>query len=158
MKWLLTISLIVLTAQLSCAQVKSWRFDQLDSLQKVEARDVMVFLTADWCKYCKTMERKVFSDQSVGEKINDDYWFIQFNGESQETITFRGEEYNFRPTGLDIGVHELAEAIASVDGEVSYPTLVVIQPSGDITFQHGGFLNKKSMVMILDQLALAAKY
>lgn len=157
MKWLLTISLILLPLFQVKAQVRSNSFDQLDSLQSVEPRDVMVFLRTDWCKYCKTMERSVFSQKEVGQRINDNFWFVAFNGESQSRITFMGKQYEFKPTGLETGIHELAEAIGTIDGQVSFPSLVIIKPSGEVVFQFSGFLNKKRMVVVLDQLIEAGK-
>lgn len=157
MKYLLTISLILLTLVQVKAQVRSNSFDELDSLQSVESRDIMVFLRTDWCKYCKTMERSVFSQKELGQRINDNFWFVAFDGESQSPITFMAKQYEFKPTGLETGIHELAEAIGTIDGQVSFPSLVVIKQSGEVVFQFSGFLNKKRMVVLLDQLIEAGK-
>lgn len=152
MKKFLIISLMILGLEQSYAQLNTWSFESIDSLQKVEERDVMVFLHAPWCRYCKVMERSVLANKQVQEALNNNFWFVSFNGESEESIEFMGQSFHFRPTGKGTGIHQLAEAIGTVDGKVSFPTVVILSADGEIRFQHNAMLNKKQMLVLSSQL------
>jgi len=153
MRSLATILLLFLMTQLAHAQLNRWSFDDLDSLQAVEERDVMVFLKADWCRYCKVMENSVFQDESISRELNESYWLVTFDGESERPVSFLGKTYQFRPTGLKTGIHELAGYLGEIDGKIAFPTLVVLKPEGEIVFQYSSFLNKKQMLLLMRELA-----
>ncbi len=134
------------------AQEEHVTFQMLDSLQQVEKRKVMVFIHADWCRFCKVMKTKVFTDKQVASRITKDYYFVSFDGESKEPIEFRGYQFNFLPTGKKTGVHELAQQLGTIDGKLEYPTLVVLNSDYEIIFQHNAFLRKKELLKITDKL------
>ena len=154
MRSLFTISMLFLSIQLAHAQLNRWTFNELDSLQHVEERDVMVFLKADWCRYCKVMENSIFQDEAVSRELNNKFWLVTFDGESDLPVSFMGKTFQFKPTGLNTGIHELAEYLGGINGKVSFPTLVVVKPNGELIFQHNSFLNKKQMLLLTRELAL----
>ncbi len=61
-------------APASCvAQIVKVSFAQLDSLQKVESRKVIVFLGAEWCTWCAVMKGTTFKDPEVVRIMNSRY-------------------------------------------------------------------------------------
>ena len=146
MRKLAVISLLLISFQWAQAQLKSWSFNDLDSLQGVEQRDIMIFMKAEWCKFCKVMENKVFQEKEVSDMLNESFWVVIFDGESNEQVRFRGKTYSFLPTGNNTGVHEFAVYLADSSGKVSYPTLAVISPEEGIIFRYHSFLNKRQML------------
>lgn len=44
----------------------------------------------DWCKYCKMMTQKTFSDEAVAAYLNQNFVPIRVNAEKQKTVA---EEY-----------------------------------------------------------------
>lgn len=132
------------------AQDYGLSFEEVDSLMKVEAKPIVVFLHADWCKYCQAMKKTTFQDDEVKAMLQEDYYFVSFNGEHREHVQFGGQTWRYQPTGYQTGEHGLARALVGPDG--GYPTLVVMNEKHEILGQWSGFLQKKKFLEILEQL------
>ena len=132
-------------------KLHSRNFSTLDSLMKVEKRPVAVFLKAPWCHYCKNMEQTTFREQTIIQMLNQQYYFVSFDGESRQAITFRGKTFGYRPSGRNTGTHELATAIGTVDGQLAYPTLTILNTEFEIIFQYPAFLTAKELQTVLVQ-------
>lgn len=142
--------LITLLPSLSFGQtLKSYNIEALPELQKKEPRPVVVFLYADWCRYCKAMENTTFKKKDVIEQLNNDYYFIRFDGEQRESVTLGGKTYHFKPSGNETGIHELANTLGTIKGQVNYPTLVVLNVSNDILYQYAGYMKAKEVEELL---------
>jgi len=153
MRSLFTILLLLMTfAVKSQGELQVHSFESLDSLQQQEQRPVLVFIHTDWCKFCKAMKARVFTDEKVQATLDNEFYFVMLDGESRAPIKFRGHTFNFRPTGNNVGVHELAEAIGTIEGKLEYPTLVVMNSTYEILFQHAAFLNKKQLLRVLSRV------
>ena len=74
------------------------------------------------------------------------------DAEGEEDITYRGHTFRFRPTGRNTGVHELAEQLGTIDGQLNYPTLVALNTSNEIVFQYGGLMDAKELLAVLEAL------
>lgn len=131
----------------------NWHFEQIDSLLQVEERPVVVFLHTDWCRYCEAMQQKSFSVEEVQAILSEKYYFVPFDAESEEEVLFRGHQFGFEPTGRGTGVHSLAKALGTIEGELAYPSLVVLNAEYEIIFQYAGFMNARSLTKILVRLA-----
>lgn len=130
----------------------SYSFAQLDSLLALEKRPIAVFLHAEWCTFCKNMEQTTFRNKQVIELLNEKFYFISFDGEQKESVSFNQHEFNYQPNGRSSGTHELAVALGTVDGSLVYPTLVILNPQYEIVFQHGAFLGARQMKLILEHI------
>lgn len=138
----------------SYTQLKIHQFEEIEDLNKMEQRDLVVFVHTDWCRYCKAMKNTTFKNEEVVEKLNDQFYFVSLNAEEQRSITFAERSFRYKPTGANTGIHELAEAMGTIDGKLSFPTLVILNPKNEIIFQFDGFINDKNLVQLLSQLAL----
>lgn len=149
------ISLIVLLFNFYCtytkAQLKKIEFHQLDSITTFQSRPTIIFIHTDWCKYCAAMKQSTFKNKEVIEIINNNYYFIEMNAESKVDIIFNKKKYSFQSNGNNSGVHELANFLGKSDGEISYPTLLIIDSSKKILFKNSGFISSKQMSFILQQ-------
>lgn len=77
----------------------------------------------DWCGWCKVMDRQTFTDPKVIKHLNDNYYAVKFNAESEPPVVFRGQEYKVVSGGRR-GIHTLAYAL--LEGELSYPSYVYL--------------------------------
>lgn len=137
------------------AQVKAVELEQLSMLQKVDVKPVLVFIQTDWCKYCNQMKQTLKKDQLSTELLNKKFHVVFFNAEERRTISFAGREFNFKPTGTNTGVHELAEALGTIEGSLSYPTLCFLNKKNEIIYQYGGYLDPKSFFKTLEIISTA---
>lgn len=146
------ISFFLLTIQQGYAQLKTYQFEQLDSLQKKEARPVAIFIHTDWCKYCAAMQNTTLHDNEVISKLNERFYFIELNAEEKRNITMLGRTFKYKPTGNNTGIHELAEQLARVKETVSYPTLCFQNSDYEITYQHPQFISASDLLTVLNKL------
>lgn len=148
----LLILFLQLLLQQAYAQLKTYQFEQLDSLQKKEARPVAIFIHTEWCKYCQAMQNTTLQNKEVISNLNEQFYFIDFNAEEKRTITLLGNSFRFKPTGTNTGIHELAEQLATLKGEISYPTLCFLNSRYEITFQYPQFTEASDLLTILNKL------
>lgn len=133
-------------------QLITYQFELIDSLQKVEKRNIAIFIHTDWCKYCLTMQNTTLKDDNIIYQLNNHYYFIELNAELRKDIVFNGNKFAYKPTGINIGIHELAEQLASMNKEIAYPTLCFLNTKYEIIFQYNQFINSKDLAKILIQL------
>ena len=138
----------------SFAQIKSVQFEQIDSLQINEKRNIIVFIHVDWCKYCKVMLAKTFKNENVIKHINNRFYFVDFNAEEQRNILFNNTVFSFKPNGNNAGIHELAAELGTINKQISYPVLCVLNEKNEIIFQYNSFLTAKELQGILKKIDL----
>lgn len=68
-------------------------FEEILQLAQKNKKKVVINVYADWCGWCKKMERETFPDEKVQEEINKNYYFYSLNGESNETIQYDGQKF-----------------------------------------------------------------
>ena len=131
------------------AQLKTHLFTQIDSLQKLDNKNVLVFIYTDWCRYCNIMKNTTFKNENVIKLLNDKFWFVSLNAEEKQGIDFNKNLFKYKPTGNKTGVHELAEQLGTFDGKLSYPALCMLNSGYEIVFQYGGFLSVAELLKVL---------
>lgn len=144
---MLSLSMTVFT--MAQEELMVYEFEDLARLQSQEQRPIFVFLTAEWCRYCKSVERISFEDDEVIRKLNTEFYTILFDIEDEREIKLFGRNFRFKSTGLNTGVHELAELIGTVDGVLNTPTFIVFDSNLRIQYQYGGFMDTDEIMTLL---------
>ena len=134
------------------AQLHSIAFEQIDSLQNVEKRKTIVFIQTDWCQFCHAMKNTTFKNEGIISQLNTNFYFVDFNAEEKRTIVYNKTTFSFKPTGNTSGTHELAIALGTIDKQLNFPVLCVLNSENEIIFQHSGYLNPKEFKLILEKL------
>lgn len=137
---------------LSFSQINTFQFGQIDSLQKVEKKNVIIYINTDWCKYCAAMKNTTLKNKAIIEKINTSFYFVDLNAEEQKAIYFNGKNFYFKPTGSNTGIHQLAVELAIINNIISYPTLCFLNASNEIIFQTTDYKNKHELEYLLNKL------
>lgn len=130
--------------------LQQYSFAELDRLMADEQRPIAVFLHADWCSFCKNMEQTSFQNEKVIDLLNKNYYFVSFDGEQRADVALKGQLFRFNPSGRNTGTHELAIALGTVDGVLTYPTFVLLNPAYELVFQYPAFLSAEAMIGILE--------
>ncbi len=133
-------------------QLKSRSFEELDSLQQIQKRKIIVFIHTDWCQYCQRMKTTTFKNQEIIESLNSNFYFINFNAEDKRNISFNNETFKYQPTGNNVGVHELALQLGTINKQIVYPVLCVLNEKNEIILQYSNYLNPKDFKVILEKL------
>ena len=149
LKWLSFFILIFLHVTYGFSQSYGLTFEQVENLQKKDPRATVVFIHAAWCKYCDKMKNTTFQDSEVKKLLENDFYFISFDGEQKTGVSFLGQTFRFKPSGNGTGIHELAERLAQKNGKVSYPSLVFLNEKYEILYVHNEFASGKQVRNLL---------
>ncbi len=98
------------------------------------------------------MKQSTLKDESIITYLNEYFYFVSFNAESEYPIKFRGRDFQFLPNGNKTGVHELAMELGSVEGELNYPATIVLNSNNEILFQAHSFMNAEELMLILQAI------
>jgi thioredoxin-related protein len=95
-----------------------------------EPRKIMIDVYTKWCGPCKMMSQNTFTDSSVVDYMNKNYYCVKFDAESADSVVFQGKTYKnpgYDPTKTGRNaVHEFSRYL-----QVSaYPTLIFMDEKG----------------------------
>lgn len=133
------------------AQTNTHQFSKLDSLLKQEIRPSLIFVHTDWCKICHQMESTTLQNDSVKLALEAKFHFVSLNAEDTSSIEFQGHKFDFIPNGNNSGTHQLAIELASINGKINYPTIVILNKKLEIIFQYAGLLYAKELLAVLQK-------
>ena len=113
----------VTPAATTASGINWYEMKDLATLQENAPKKVIVDVYTDWCKWCKVMDEKTFSDQALAKYLNENYYLIKLNAEQKEDILFNGNTYSYQEGGRR-GYNELAVELCQ--GSLSYPSFVLL--------------------------------
>lgn len=128
------------------AQSQIFGFNQLDSLQRIEKRKVIVFVYTDWCNYCKAMEQKVFKQAEIDKLIQNKFYWVALNAEEKKSISYHGQTFSYKSSK---GVHELALNLMDKQKQLSFPFLAVVDAQDEVLYKRGGFISATALKQVL---------
>lgn len=152
MKKLFIIFLFFGITSTGFGQLKSRTFEEVDSLLQIQKQKIIVFIHTDWCQFCQRMKTTTFKNQEIIEKLNTDFYFIDFNAEEKRDITFNNQVFKYKPTGNNVGVHELALQLGTINNQIVYPVLYVLNEKNEIILQYNNYLSPKDFKLLLEKL------
>jgi len=74
------------------------------------------------------------------------------DAEDKKDIRFNKHTFQYKPTGTNTGIHELATALATSNNQVSYPTLTILDSDYSIVFQQASYLKAQDLLEILEKI------
>ena len=151
-KWVYIVLIFFWAIPSGFAQLKTQSFEEAEKLCKENPKPFVVFVHTSWCNYCKMMENSTFKNPEIIQLLNTDFYFISLDAESKEDIHFNNQVFQFKPKGQNTGIHELATELATIDSQVVYPTVTVLNPDFSIVFQKHSFLNAKELLGVLEKM------
>lgn len=134
------------------SQLKSKFFEEVDSLQQIKKRKTIVFIHTNWCQFCQRMKTTTFKNQEIIQKLNSDFYFVDFNAEEKRDISFNNQVFKYKPSGNNVGVHELALELGTMKNQIVYPVLCVLNEKNEIILQYNNYLSPKDFKVILEKL------
>lgn len=148
---ILTILLLTSTgfAQNKSITWKTWA--ELEQALEDNPKPVLVYFHAEWCAYCKKIKREVFTNKDVIEKINTDYYAVNMDIETTESITFDGVTFiNKQAKTKRNGVHQLPLLLASTNTKsVTLPATLIFDNTFTIKQQIFTYYTSKKLLKML---------
>lgn len=101
-----------------------------------EKKPVIIDFYADWCHWCKVMDRETFSNEEVVKLLSRDFIAIRLDMEKSETITYSGKTVSLNTFASMLGVRGL-------------PTVVFMDKDGDLIDKVPGYIKPDIFIGIL---------
>jgi thioredoxin-related protein len=89
------------------------------------AKLIFIDCYTSWCGWCKVLDQKSFSNDTVAAILNYYFYPCKFNAEGSEVITINGESYNPTTRSGKAGTHELMKVIWEGQRGGGYPTISI---------------------------------
>ena len=135
----------------SSAQTINWiSFSQLNDFLLIKPKKVFVNFYADWCLYCKEMERTTFKNPEIIKTLNEEYYAVKMNVESTEIIVFGTQTFTNKRQKKVNPVHELPLLLASRKNKpFSLPAFVLFDEKFTAKSRYFQFLDEVALLSIL---------
>lgn len=95
---------------------KEIRWVSIEKAQKLAEKNpkpIVIDFYTDWCHWCKVFDKTTFKDQAVIDYVNENFYAVKMNAESQQAFLFKGKKTK-------------APQLASKYGIQGYPTIVFL--------------------------------
>ena len=128
-------------------------FEQLEDSLAIAPKKVFISFYADWCAYCKKMDRKVFRDPDVVSTMNKYFYAVRMDAESKDTVVFDEQQYINREFGKKRNpVHEIPLLLASRENvPFTLPAIVVLDESFRVRERYFQYITARKMLEILEK-------
>ncbi len=132
------------------AEINWITFEQLDEQLNSNPKPVLLFFHTDWCVYCKKMLKETFQESSVVQKLNKDYYCVQFDAETIEDVYFDGVTYtNTNKSKTTGNYHNLAKLILGDKKQQVFPTTLLLNSDFQVKNRSNKYLSIKDLLNIL---------
>ncbi|WBL22473.1 thioredoxin fold domain-containing protein [Zunongwangia sp. HRR-M8] len=129
-------------------------FEQLEDSLSVKSKKTFIYFYADWCVYCKKIDRNAFKNTEIITKLNSDFYAVKMNAEITDTITFEGQKfYNQQAETQRNGIHQIPLLLASRKNKAfRLPAIVILDEKFSVQKRQFEYLTTKKMMELLSRI------
>ncbi|MFL5731291.1 MAG: thioredoxin family protein [Cytophagaceae bacterium] len=117
--------------------IKWMSFAEASKLNQKHPKKMFIDVFTSWCGWCVQMDKTTFKDPNVSKYLNDKYYAVKLNAESDAMISYKGKEMSER---------DLAKQIFRATG---YPTTVYLDQEQNLLQPIPGYLEAEMLNKIL---------
>jgi thioredoxin-related protein len=153
-KLIILIGAVLVSASLFSQEnkMKWYSIEEAEKLMKESPRPVFIDTYTDWCGWCKKLDKETFSNPVVAEILSTKFYPVKFDAEGKGKVTFQGK--TFINDGKSGNAHQLA--VALLLGQLSYPTVVFLNETGQLLTPVPGYRTAREMEELLSFFAVKA--
>lgn len=137
--YIVAIITILLCTYTIYSQVKWYDFNSGLHVVKNTKKPAVIDFYADWCIWCKTMDKETFANPAIEKKLNKDYIAIRINVEKNDVVQFENKNYS-------------AQEFAAYCGVEGLPTLVFMDNEGKLVTRIPGYIKADVFLSLLDYI------
>ncbi len=141
--------LVLLAATLAPAGARAagelrWRgFDAGLREARSTGRPVLVDVVTDWCRYCKMMDRDVYSRADVREYLSQRFIPVRLDAEGAQVVSYEGRSFTGRTLSQRFRVN-------------GYPTTIFLKADGGHLVNVPGYLPADQFLVLMRYVAEGA--
>lgn len=131
------------------AQGINWMtFEEAVALNETAPKKIFIDVFTDWCGWCKRMDQTTFQNPEVAAYMNENFYAVKFDAESDKPIEFAGYKFiNEGGKNGRKGTHQLAAAL--LQGRLSYPSYVFMDEKNQLLTVAPGYMEAKDFLPVL---------
>lgn len=153
MKNILLFLFVLTTGMMTQAQQINWMtMDEALAAQKKNPKKIFMDVYTTWCGPCKLLDKNTFSDKSVIEYLNKNYYSVKFNAEGNDPVTYKDFTYtnpNYQPERKGRNAQHLFAHAMKV---TAYPTVVFFKENGDLIQAVPGYRTPQQLEIFLKMI------
>ena len=118
-------------------------------------KNMLLFFYRENCDFCEKMKSQTFTDSTVINLINENFFPVMLNGKSKTPITYNKKEFkNDKPNPEDQPYfHNLFKELVDMkEGNYYWPTIVIVNGEHKKIIQGSGFWPKEQALRNLKQI------
>jgi thioredoxin-related protein len=97
----------------SAANITWYSYDQGLAIAKEKHKKIYINFYADWCGYCKKMEKETFVDNDIARFLNENFIPVRLNSDKEQELS---KKYSVRGLPTSLFLSETGETIGSQPG------------------------------------------
>ena len=148
----LLYGLFFLPLLISAQEINWITMDEAATLQKQYPKKIIIDMYTTWCGPCRMLDRNTFSNKSLAEYVNSNFYAVKFNAEGQEEINFFEKTFtnpNFDPNRKGRNAtHQFTQFL----GVKGYPTMVFFSENGDPIMPVVGYYKPQQLELFLKMI------
>lgn len=125
---------------------KTLTLAEIEKLEKKKAKKILINITSNFCNSCKVQSATSFKDTAIVNYINKHFYFMEFNAESNDTITFKGEKC-FKTLMNGYPLHTFA--LKATNNRLQFPVVAILDEKQNPMDAVGPFLSPSNLMPIL---------
>jgi len=146
---ILALVMATISAQSQKKKINWMSLEEAVAAQAVSPKKIMMDVYTSWCGPCKMLDKNTFQNPDVVQYVNENYYAVKFNAESNKSINFKDQlfsnpNYDAGRSGRN-AQHELAGALKIT----AYPTIVFFNENGDTLLPVPGYKTPTQLELYL---------
>ena len=121
-------------------KVKWLTVAELQTAYKLKPKPILVDVYTSWCGWCKVMDRETYGNNAVAEYINENYYAVKYDAESNDAAEWDGKKYMYNAANK---ANDLA--VFLLGGQMSFPTTVFLPSLNSQPAPLPGYLKPKEI-------------
>lgn len=109
-------------------KINIYNVKELEELQKKKPKKVLINIGTAFCNTCRVMTKTSFVDTSLANYLNKNFYFVNFDAESIDTVLFKNNKY-YKQLVNNYPLHNLA--IKLTNNKFSLPALCILDEKLD---------------------------
>ncbi len=115
---------------------------------RYQDRLLLLYIYTPWCSPCIMMDQNVWSHPLIASYATANFHCVRLNAEARDSIPFNGTQFPYLP---ELHANQLAYLL--LEGNMQYPALVLMAPSGEVLLALRGYLKPALVDTLLHYFA-----